>query len=162
MRLFQKWLVCSLNKNNKNQLRRRMEKCPLKDDYETEVLFNQSSDQSKPASHTDQELTTINAIMDQIHQEVISTKVTIRGKDNQERKVQCKKWGRKETENFYLLLSKIGPDFTNMELHQIFSGNRCKRQLKNKYRKEQKNNGAKVNSFLDIYYDRTSQRKIVN
>lgn len=50
----------------------------------------------------------------------------------------------------------MGPDFTYMELHETFNGNRCKRQLKNKYRKQQKKNSQKVNKYLDMYYDRKS------
>jgi hypothetical protein len=39
----------------------------------------------------------------------------------------CRKWASKETKDFYMLLEKLGPDFSSMETHEIFAGRRNKR-----------------------------------
>ena len=48
----------------------------------------------------------------------------------------------------------MGPDFSSMETHQFFAGKRNKRELRNKFRKEQRINSSKIGIILDCFFDR--------
>lgn len=57
------------------------------------------------------------------------------------------RWTTEETRKFYMALRQFGTDFTTMEL--MFPGTRDRRQLKNKFKKEERERPDLVYRYLD-------------
>lgn len=110
----------------------------LQDDYETDIISDEMEGRIKDFHACHPTLLTINDIMDDIHREVASKVSVPKIVENKEERIRCRKWGRKQTEQFFEVLARVGPDFTCMEKDSIFAGKRCKGELRNKFHKAQK------------------------
>ncbi|XP_019849388.1 PREDICTED: transcription factor TFIIIB component B'' homolog isoform X2 [Amphimedon queenslandica] len=69
---------------------------------------------------------------------------------------KIKKWTNEETNNFYKALSQVGTDFTMMTL---LLPHRNRKELKNKFKKEEKRNPARVSATLEKLCSKSVQSK---
>lgn len=69
------------------------------------------------------------------------------------KKSRCNRWNKEETLKFYTALNLIGPDFSLMA-KLFFKGIRSRRDLKNKFRRENKLNKSVIeNALYDVVTD---------
>lgn len=57
------------------------------------------------------------------------------------------RWSKQDTQKFYMALQLMGTDFDLVET--LFEGKRTRKQIKNKFNKEQRADMAKINKLLE-------------